>query len=73
MNLGRYSVFINSGVKKKEEAAEGRMGLQERSFHVCFSQKAVKSYLSCSSFVCLKHCTDRFYFFSDISFCLGRY
>lgn len=37
-------------------------------FRVCFSQKAVKSYLFCLSSVCLQHCTDRFFFFSVIFF-----
>lgn len=37
-----------------------------RKLHsMCVSQKAVKSYLFCLSFVCLQHCTDDdFFFFS---------
>lgn len=55
------SVFINSRVEHKKRMQKDRQVYKKGPFRVCFSQKAVKSYLFCLSSVCLQHCTDRFF------------
>lgn len=58
VNLYKASVFISSSRRGRGTRRKDGRVYKEGSFHVFLSKKAVKSYLFCLSFVCLRHCTD---------------